>query len=352
VILLGQATGASEVETLTLSNPWNSALTYNSTVVTDNGTAWLTQSPASGSIPVGATSNITLQANTKGLASGLQHGVLRVAFIDGTVHTVDVYLIVPAVSALSSNSILSTETSRLETLAPASIAESCPGNTGFAVVLRSPEPGFQVNAQVPVPLQLTARDCATGKVIRQASGAAAQVLVDGAPPISLVDDGAGNWSGTWTPSAAASQINLIGRVDQYVGSQAAVVSGQDTLTGTVNPAPAGAAGVIVQVVNGGSPQLQGSVTPGSWVSLFGIAMGDSNASASQTPFPSLLGGTQVLLQGQPLPLYRVNSTEVDALIPTGINANERQQLVIQRGTTQSPSVDVRVTTSSSHPGQP
>lgn len=324
VILTGQA------QTLTITNPWNSGLAYNSTVVTDNGLNWLSQTPASGTVAASGSATMTLQTNFNGIPPGLAHGVVRMAFIDGTVHSVDVYAIAPPAAVTPAG------------LRSEAIAESCPGNTGIAVVLRSPEPGFQVSAQVPVSLELSARDCATGKTIKQSSGAGAQVIIAGSnSPIALTDDGTGNWTGTWTPTAAAPVTGLSARVDQYVGSLAAVVSGVDYLSGTVNPAPDGAAGVVTAVMNG-STQAAGSVTPGSWVSLLGIAMGDSDAAALQTPYPSTLGGTQVLLQGQALPLYLVNSTQVDALIPPGINVNERQQLVVQRGSTQSPGVDVRV----------
>jgi hypothetical protein len=324
VILTGQA------QSLTIANPWNSGLTYNSTVVTDNGLNWLTQTPSGATVAAGGSATMTLQTNFNGVPPGLAHGVVRIAFFDGTVHSVDVYAIVPPVAVAASG------------LQPAAVAETCPGNTGIAVVLRSPEPGFQVSAQVPVPLELIARDCATGKVIKQVSGAGAQVIIAGSTsPIPLTDDGTGTWTGTWTPTATASMIELAARVDQYVGSLATVVSGVDYLSGTVNPAPDGAAGVVTAVMNG-STQAAGSATPGSWVSLLGIAMGDSDAAALQTPYPNTLGGTQVLLQGQPLPLYMVNSTQVNALIPSGINVNERQQLVVQRGSTQSPGVDVRV----------
>jgi uncharacterized protein (TIGR03437 family) len=351
VILTGQPTGVSDIQTVTLVNPWSTPLAYNSTVVTDNRVNWLTQTPASGTIAPSATSaatsGITLQASLKGLTPGLQHGVLRVAFTDGTVHSVDIYLIVPA-SAISAAIAAPAVRTSPAVVEPAFLAESCPGGSGIALVFRSPEPAFQVTAQVPVPVQVTARDCSTGKAIRQPGGASVQILT-AAPngpltslPVTLWDDGTGIWTGTWTPIAASPQLNLIARVDQYQGAIASVLSAQSILVGTVNPAPDGAPGVVTNIFNGASYQHPGSVTPGAWVSLFGVGMGDAVASAAQTPFPNSLGGTQVLLQGQALPLYFVNSTQINALIPSGVNPNERQQLVVVRDGTQSASVDVRV----------
>jgi hypothetical protein len=232
VILAGDTSGFSQTETVSLFNPWGVPLPYSSTVVTDNRINWLAQTPASGTLAAGATGAMTLQANLKGLTPGLQHAVMRVAFIDGTVHTVDVYLIVPP-GMVSASSRTSTELLSPSSVQPDVVAQSCPGSTGIALVLRSPEPGFQVTAQVPVPLQAIARDCATGKLLKQLSGALVQVTA-GSQNLSLIDDGSGTWTGTWTPAEAANQIRVTARVDQYVGSAASVVSSQDTITGTVN----------------------------------------------------------------------------------------------------------------------
>jgi hypothetical protein len=343
LILQAQPATTQGTDTVTITNPWNTTMAYSSNVVTDNSGTWLSASPASGTVAAGASATLTVTANVKGMSAGLAHGVVRVAFVDGTVHTVDVYVIVPPGAAtISALPIAGTMMSR-----PEAVAQTCPGTTGIVVVMRSPEPGFLLKAQVPVPLQLIARDCATGRLVKQLGGALEQVVIGtkDSPTIPLVDDGSGVWTGTWTPSTASAQLGIAARVDQYVGASATVVSGVDYLSGTVEAAPDGAAGVVTAVINDGNSQsVAGSVSPGSLVSLFGVGMGDGEASALQTPYPSLLGGTQVLLQGLPLPLTRVSATQVDAMIPSGINANERQQIIVQRGSTQSPSVDVRVTT--------
>jgi hypothetical protein len=238
VILVGQSGGMSDAQTVTLFNPWPATLTYTSTVVTDNRVNWLTQTPTTGTLAPngGATTSMTLQANLKGLTAGLQHGVVRAAFNDGTVHTLDVYLIVPASAVVAS--VRSSEVEFL-TLKPDAVAQSCPGGAGIATVFRSPEQNFEVTAQVPVALEVISRDCATGKAIRHAAGAAVQVLIGGPnnPPVALIDDGSGVWTGTWTPAAAASQVNLTARTDLYSGNLASVISAQTTLSGVVDAPP-------------------------------------------------------------------------------------------------------------------
>lgn len=120
------------------------------------------------------------------------------------------------------------------------------------------------------------------------------------------------------------QLSLTARVDSYLSATSTVVSGQATVTGSVTAAPAGAPGLVTSI-------FPGLVTPGAVVSLLGAGLSDPNSS------------TQVLLQGQPLSLTSVDVTQVKAVIPAGVNANERQQLVVVRGNTLSAGIDVQVT---------
>jgi len=130
VILIGQPTGSSAAEGVSIFNPWSTPLNYSSTVVTDNRVNWLTQTPVSGTVAAGASATISLQATLKGLTPGLQHGALRVAFTDGTVHTVDVYVIVPMVAATPSLRT-STALSPSAIVLPAATTQACPGSTGI-----------------------------------------------------------------------------------------------------------------------------------------------------------------------------------------------------------------------------
>ena len=61
-----------------------------------------------------------------------------------------------------------------------------------------------------------------------------------------MQDGSGNWTGAWTPTAPSSLISLTARMDIYVGNIAAVETGQDTIVGTVNAPPDPAPTVTAQ----------------------------------------------------------------------------------------------------------
>ncbi len=310
VILVGPATAAaSETEILTFANPGNSPLSYTSTVVADNHGNWLVQKPASGTLAAGGVSTMTLQASLQGLSAGVQHAVVRVAFADGTIHTVDAYLIVTGMT-------------------------STPGCSadGFVAVFQSPEQGFQAVAQTPVPLQVLAKDCNTGNLVKRTNGLSAQVLIGPQNNIAveLTDDGTGTWTGTWTPGAAVSPMNLTAMVDNFTSATASVVAGQAVVSGVVNAAPAEAAAVVTHIVNGVSDLYPGLVTPGSPVSLLGVGLSAGT------------GGIQVLLQGQPLTLSHVDAKQVDAVIPMEVTANERQQLLVIINGTLSAGVNVQV----------
>jgi hypothetical protein len=195
-----------------------------------------------------------------------------------------------------------------------------------------------------VTLQVIAKDCNTGKLITRTNGLATQVLIgpQNSTGIELIDDGTGTWTGTWTPGAAVAQASLTAMIDNYTNATATVVSGQAVASGTVTAATTGSASVVTRVVNGVSDLYPGVVTPGSPVSLLGDGMASSTTTVAGPPFPTSLGGIQVLLQGQPLPLSYVDGKEVDAVIPTQVTANERQQLLVVKDTTISAGLNVQV----------
>ncbi len=325
VVLVGStAAGVSEAETLTLTNPGANPLAYTSTVVADNHGTWLVQKPASGTVPASGVSTISLQANLQGLTPGMQHGVARVAFADGTIHTVDVYLIVPGVTST-----------------PGCFAD------GFVIVFQSPEQGFRAVAQTPVPIQVIAKDCNTGNLVKRTNGLSVQALIgpQNGTAVELIDEGTGTWSGTWTPSAAVSNVNLTAMVDNFTAATGSVVAGLATVSGAVTAAPDGAAGVVSHVLNGVSTVYPSLVSPGSPVSLLGAGLSSAMPNANGPSLPTTLNGVQVLLQGQPLPLSYVDAKEVDAVIPAAVTANERQQLLIIRDNTLSAGVSVQVVNS-------
>ena len=87
-------------DTIKLTNLANVAQAFTSAVSTDDGGAWLSVSPASGTVPASGSAVLTVQVNTAGLTAGVRHGLVRLAFPDGTVRTVSVVsVLAPAATA-------------------------------------------------------------------------------------------------------------------------------------------------------------------------------------------------------------------------------------------------------------
>ncbi len=337
LILVGQTESTTaNAQTVTLANHSNAALTYTSTVVTEDGHPWLTRTPANGSVPANGTAQMNVQANLAGLSPGLWRGTVRVAFADGTVAAVGVDLVVTG--GTGNNSSANPPSVALQ----ATASGSCGVNTDLAVVFQSPGDAFQVLARHPVPLQVLAADCEGNAV---ADNAAADVVVQepNSPDvlIPLIRQGSGLWTATWTPATGASEVSLLARVNKSSGGINAL-SGTAALSGTVQEATADAASVVTSVANAASNDSAGEITAGAWVTLKGTGLAEASMAAADVPYPKTLSGTQVLIQNRPLPLYYVSPGQINALIPVALSADKQQLTVIRNGT-RSAGVDVLVT---------
>jgi uncharacterized protein (TIGR03437 family) len=90
-----------------------------------------------------------------------------------------------------------------------------------------------------------------------------------------------------------------------------------------------ATGGVLSVVNAGSFQ-PGPVAPGAIVSLFGSNLATS-AAASSAPWPKVISGTSVFVNGVPAPLGYVSPTQINAQIPYETNVGSATITVIAGG---------------------
>ena len=88
-------------------------------------------------------------------------------------------------------------------------------------------------------------------------------------------------------------------------------------------------GGVVSVLNAGGFQ-PGPVAPGSIVSLFGSGLATS-AAASSGPWPKVLSGTSVFVNGVPAPLGYVSPTQINAQIPYETNVGSATLTVVASG---------------------
>lgn len=76
----------------------------------------------------------------------------------------------------------------------------------------------------------------------------------------------------------------------------------------------------LSIVNAASGQLSGLVAPGEIVSIYGLGMGPTiplTATPQNGVFPTSLGGVQVLVNGNAIPLLYVSASQINAEIPSG-----------------------------------
>ena len=317
VILTG-VNGAADAQTVTLSNAGSSAVNFTTAVITDDGSAWLA-APTTGTVAAGGTTALNVAAGVNGLSSGLRHGTLRIAFSNGTVQTVDVQLAIAGSTGANSTGV-----------------RAC-GASNLAMEFQSPSQNFQTAARVAVPLQVLVKDCSGNPLTSSSTGVE---VFAGTSSVRLTYIGSGIWSGIWTPTAAAPVVALTARAVSITGG--ATASGVVTTTGQVGAPATGAPAVVAAVVNAGSFLLPGLVAPGTMVSIFGSGLANGQSQVFSTPFPTTLQGAQFSLRGSALPLFYASDTQVNAVLPIGLAANERDQLLVVRDTTQSVPVDLLV----------
>jgi uncharacterized protein (TIGR03437 family) len=184
--------------------------------------------------------------------------------------------------------------------------------------------GFQATVGFPTPIEVKILDsCAQA----MNAGTVVATFSNLDPAVALTPIGDGLWDGTWTPRNAAMQATIT-----VQSAESDTVSGMLQLAGAVaanTSTPIAYAGGIVNAASGAS-----TIAPGTFIAIYGADFGATSV-ASGAPFPAQLGGTQVLLGGEPLPLYFTSSGQIDAIVPYDITPNSAQQLIVQTGTAVS-----------------
>jgi uncharacterized protein (TIGR03437 family) len=192
-------------------------------------------------------------------------------------------------------------------------------------VVTNLEGSFQVAAGFPVPLQAqVVDDC--GVPLTAGSVMAYFPFTAGDPSTSLIALGQGQWSGTWMPHLAAGGPAAVG----FMASAATpALFGSTGVIGTVSAnttAPMGFAGGTVNAAS----IVVAPIAPGSFFSIFGSNLAAALTSQNTFPYPITLGGTQVFLGGEPLPLEVTAGGQINAIIPYDAAVNGMQQLIVQR----------------------
>jgi uncharacterized protein (TIGR03437 family) len=83
---------------------------------------------------------------------------------------------------------------------------------------------------------------------------------------------------------------------------------------TVKPGP-----LVSAVIPAAALVTPRIVAPGTFVSIYGSGLALAAMQAASAPFPTSLGGTQVLVNGTPIPIQYVSPSQVNAVLPATLS---------------------------------
>lgn len=343
LVFTGQ-TGSQSIQQQQVSvyNPLNTLVTWSAANYT-TADGWFT-APSSGTLLPGINT-VDVQVDFSALSPGVQDGILSLSFSDGTLGTVRVEAIAsPQLSTAATNSQVSPTAAHARSLRPKAQASSCSGGNPDLLlsVFQSPPNGAVLQPGVAQSVRVQALDDC-GNSLAAAHGDAVQVIFDdGEVPLTLHDTGGGIWEATWVPQTSAAQLSLQS-VPLKHGTGAAILAGTGiTAAVQADPTPIPK---ISGVVNAALASLAppNVVAPGAYVTVYGTDLSTGSLSPAAPPLPAALNGTQLLLGNEPVPLLYASPTQLNVLIPDGLNLNTEYDLTVIQGFTRSVPVPLILT---------
>lgn len=305
LLFVAQAGKNPASQTLPVSNVATQSLTISAAA---SGLAsWLTAASSGSVLAAGQSLTETVSVNTAGLAAGVYQGTLTIAAKEtGSSYPVAVALVVaPATGGCTPTQLV-------------------PVFTNLANA-------FQIPAGEPATLQAQiVDDCGTP----MNSGAVTSYFPNGDPPGSLAPLGNGAWQGSWMPHNLAGGTAAAGII---ASSTTAGVYGSAAVTGTISANAALPSITAGGAVSAASLAQGAPLAPGGFISIFGSNLAQGSNPVTTYPYPPQLGGTQVLLGGEPLPLEYAGPGQINAVIPYDVPVNSTLQLVVtQNGVSSMP----------------
>jgi uncharacterized protein (TIGR03437 family) len=303
LVFVSTAGSVPPSQTVTLSTSSTQNQTAGTTISFSSGNGWFTATASAGTVTAAQPLAETIAVNPAGLKTGVYLGSMDVHITEtNTDYPVEVLLVVRAASC--------TPTRLLPVIT----------NLGAA---------FQATAGMPVPLTAQVFDDCGSPLT---SGSVLAYFPGGDPDLSLTPLGQGQWSGTWLPhtitTAGPASVGILAT------SFASGVYGSSGLVGTL------AANAAMPLVFAGGAVNSASyavapLAPGSRISIFGSNLASAPLSNNTSPYPPTLGGTQVLMGGEALPLQVVAPGLINAIVPYDLPLGVPQQLIVQQGAAYS-----------------
>ena len=320
LIFVGQQSGANPPsQTITVANSSDQPATVTVQVASaQNGL--LLPSLTSGTVSSGKSIQDTISANLMGLTPGVYNAALEFQFSDGSLEQVAVVVIVTPSGSPAA-------TQRAD-LAPRGTSVCAP--TQLQLVSAELGQGFSQVAAWPVPLVLQiVDDCGspleTGSVVASFS--------TGDPPLMLLSEGNGKWSGTWQPADIDAATTAV--ITVQAQSVEPPIGGSLEIVGLLTPNQTVPVIFPGGVVSAASFEPNAPLAPGAFASIFGKHLANSSSLASTLPLATTLAGAQVFIAGEFAPIDYASDGQLNILLPYQLQPNSAQQLIVLQGTAYS-----------------
>jgi len=293
------------------------ALNYQASASTSDGSPWLSVSPATGTTSVSSPAQSSITVSPAGLASGVYKGSVSYALASAAVPTVNVTLIVKS-AGQTSNQREAGHLSSSPAAQPAAVscvaAKIVPTQTGLVN-------NFAASASRPTPLEIQLNDDCGNSVT---NGQIVATFTNGDPPLVLIleDPSTGLYSGTWTPRKTGAQITVTA-----TATAPGFAAATERISGSVVPnvAPTLTPNGTLNIF---APQVGAPLAPGTMVQIYGMGLAAQTLAGTTIPLASSLAGTSVIIGGLPAPLYFVSPGQINALIPFELTPGPPYQLIV------------------------
>jgi len=296
--------------------------TYVSSVTAANAGDQFSFAPGNATLLLTRPTRIVVQPLTASLAPGVYNADLTLQFSDGTVRRVGMRTIVTLAGPMPATS--SSET--------AHAASGCTP-TQLIPLITTLGQSFDEPAAWPVALEAQVTDDCGNQLN---SGDVTASFSNGDPPLSLLSIQNGIWQSTWQSGGNPAAVT----VTVTATDPARNLTGSEQVTGALGSPSL--APVLNAIVSGASFQANAPLSPGSIVTLFGQNLANGTATAPSLPLGTTLAGASVAMAGTTLPLTYSATGQINAVIPSEINTNTSQQVLVQRGNALSIPIELDV----------
>jgi uncharacterized protein (TIGR03437 family) len=175
----------------------------------------------------------------------------------------------------------------------------------------------------------------------QTKGGVTVNFSNGDPPLVMGSLNDGTWQATW--ATARSNVGAVTLTITASDNQAQL-TGTRQVNGALTSPKAPPSITQAGVVSAAAPVSFTPLVPGGLIAIYGSLLADDAvpAPANQFPLPTALGNTNVIIGGQIAPLLYASPTQINAVVPFGLNTNTTYSLLIQRDLALSSPVPINI----------